>query len=383
VVEQRSAPARPSSGQRSRRKISWDVVRGGCVALVLIYHSTFLSVVVHPELAPRPVYFPFQVGASSLLVISAYFVCATIGRDSPLRYWFGRIARLVPPFVGACVTIWVLLQFAPPDYWLKPTVGDLVSNVLMLWHWKPSEYGFLDGSHWTVPLQLLGFTAAALLYRSRFRHRPRILVIMWAALILPIAQWQIRLAGPPEAYRTIVDGIGAHRWHLFVAGVAIWMWSTNRLGTPHFAALLGTSMFAHGLHNFMRDTNGVLISDWGSTAGVCVVMVLLALTAAYPDWGEWIPQGAHRPIQWFAGVSYGVFLMHQTVGYIVCLRLQQVGAGPVVQVVGMIAAGVLLGWALTRIVEQPSHRFLTAKYDRWAGLRQWGRQGGTTPPLRS
>jgi peptidoglycan/LPS O-acetylase OafA/YrhL len=64
----------------NRRSVSWDVLRSGFVLLVVIYHSTFVAPIVHPELAPRPFSFSHQVGASLLLVVSAYFAAATVRR---------------------------------------------------------------------------------------------------------------------------------------------------------------------------------------------------------------------------------------------------------------------------------------------------------------
>ena len=58
-----------------------------------------------------------------------------------------------------------------------------------------------------------------------------------------------------------------HRWHLFVAGVAIWLWSTKRIGAPHFTALLVSCMVAQALHNYSATPEG-LVADWGSTVAV-------------------------------------------------------------------------------------------------------------------
>ena len=33
----------------NRRHVSWDVLRSGFVLLVMIYHSTFVAPIVHPE----------------------------------------------------------------------------------------------------------------------------------------------------------------------------------------------------------------------------------------------------------------------------------------------------------------------------------------------
>ncbi|GAB2662545.1 acyltransferase family protein [Saccharopolyspora gloriosae] len=334
----------------------------------MLYHATFLSVYLHPELIPRNFAFPYQVGASLLLVISAYFACVTIGRGTLLRYWWGRIARLLPPFLAAVVVIFLGVRLLPIEGWFAPTGGDLVSNLLMLWNWRPSEYLYIDGSHWTVPLQLMGFSAAAMLYASRYGHGRRILVVLWAAVLIPAAQWPLRVTQPPEWYRTVVDGIGMHRWHLFVVGVAIWLWSTKRIGTPHFALMLSFCMLGQALHNYAETPEG-LVADWGSTAAVCVGMIVVALTARGPDWNRVIPQWTRRPIQWFAGISYGVFLMHQTLGYVVSRLLQDLGVGPTLQTAAFLVNGVLLGWALTKLVERPAHRMLMNTYDRFIARR--------------
>lgn len=369
-------PASPdvSTRTRKRRKISWDVVRAGCVLLVMLYHATFLSVFLHPELQPREFVFPFQVGASLLLVVSAYFACVTIGRGTVLRYWWGRVARLVPPFVGAVVSIFLVMRLTAVEGWFFPDGGDLAANLLMLWHWKPDDHPFIDGSHWTVPLQLMGFTAAAALYKTRWGRNGRITIVLWTAVLLPMLQWPLRVSDPPELYRMLADGFGLHRWHLFVTGVAIWMWSTRRLATPHFLILLTTCMAAQSLHNYSETPEG-LVADWRSTFAVCVGMVVVALTAYGPDWDRVVPAWAFRPVQWFAGISYGVFLMHQTVGYVVSRKLQDVGFGPAVQTVAMLIIGVLLGWMLTRTVEQPAHKFLMNTYDR--GSARWRTAVGT------
>jgi hypothetical protein len=65
--------SRHISGQR---QVSWDLLRSGFVLLVVAYHATYVAPVIHPELAPRPFSFSHQVGASLLLVVSAYFAGA-------------------------------------------------------------------------------------------------------------------------------------------------------------------------------------------------------------------------------------------------------------------------------------------------------------------
>lgn len=368
-VLERVAPGTLSRHPASRRHASWDVLRSGFVLLVVLYHTTFVAPIVHPELAPRPVSFSHQVGASLLLVVSAYFACATVRRHPTGRYWWGRIARLVPAFLAAVVLTWTITRYFSPAEWPTPSSRDLVANLLLLGNWKPHDFPFLDGSYWTLPLQLMAFTAAAVLWRSRWGHGRKLRAVLWVAVVAPLLLWPLRMAGPPEPYRMIVDGLGFHRLHLFVAGAAIWLWTNRRLGPGHFAALLTTCLFGHAVHTAGIGPDGCS-EDWTATIGVSIGIGLVCLAACVPDWDRWIPASLRPVVQWVAGISYGLYLVHQAIGFLIMRQLQDLGVGPIEQSAAMLAAGLLLGWLLTVLIERPGHRALMALYDRrLAGAR--------------
>lgn len=359
-----------SSPAPSRRVFSWDLIRVLCVFLVVLYHSTFVGPDTHPELIPRKIQFPYQVGASMLLLISAYFACASIRKGDLPRYWWNRVSRLLPPFLAATVLAFVVMRLVSPPLWFVPTAKELVANLLMLWNWLPQDFAKIDESYWTVPLQLMAFTVAAVLWRSRWGHGRRLLLVLWGAVLLPMLQWPYRIAGPPEPYRMLVDGLGFHRLHLFVAGIAIWLWGAKKLGGGQFAALLGACMGAHALHNYVVAESGDLSGAWGSTIAVWIGIAVVTVAGSGTDLDRFVPRSWTGSIRWLAGISYGVFLTHQTIGYILMRRLQDLGIGPSLQTGAMMLTAVALGWALTRVVEQPVHGWLMASFDTLRLRRQ-------------
>ncbi|MBC3190512.1 acyltransferase [Pseudonocardia sp. C8] len=355
------------------------MLRSGFVLLVVLYHATYLGPVLHPELLPRRYSFDHQVGASLLLVISAYFACATLGRHSPGRYWWGRVCRLLPAFLVAVPVAWTVLRLGAPAEWGTPPSRELWINWLMLGNWDTVRFPWLDPAFWTLPLQLMAFTAAAVLSTTRWGSGRRLRVLLWAMVLVPLLLWPLRArpgdpAEPPEWYRMVIDGFGFHRLHLFVAGIVIWLWSTGRTRTAHAIALLGMCGIAQWLHAFVPGPDGVVWLDrdhvdLAAVAMVCAGIALVALVARLPRPGAWTPAPLAAAFRWLAGISYGVYLMHQTAGYVLMRRLQDAGAGPLVQCTAMLATAVLLGWLLTRCVERPAHAALMRTWDRWAAAR--------------
>ncbi|HEY2764582.1 MAG TPA: acyltransferase [Pseudonocardiaceae bacterium] len=342
----------PAPSAARQRMVSWDVLRVLSVLMVLAYHATFIGPIVERVLQPRQINFPWQVGASSLLMISAYFTAQSLSRADPWRFWWSRISRLLPPFVASVLFTWVVLQLLAPDDWWRPTLKQLGGNLLMLWSVYPRDIGYIDGSYWTLPLQLMAFSVAAVLVACSWRSGRRLWLVLWSAVLVPLAQLPIRQHNPPELYRIVVDTAGCHRMHLFVLGVALWLWSTRRIGHLHGLALGSVCLVAHAVHTAVPGV-GV---DVGAVVGLAVVLVLACSAARGPDWGRLLPPAAQVGVRWLAGISYGVYLLHQTVGFLVMRWVNHLGAGPLLEVLSMTATSVLLGWLLTHFVERPISR---------------------------
>lgn len=349
------------------RKVSWDLLRCAFLLMVVLYHATFIAPLVYHQFLPRTFVFAHQIGASLLLALSAYFVAATLADPAraTARWWFSRVARLLPDFAVATFLAFAALRwFAPPGLF-HPSLYNLVTSLLMLWNWNGVRHWYyVEPSYWTLPLQLMAFSLAPLLRRSRLGRGRGLRVLLWAAVLVPLAQWPLeQTAGP--LYDTFADGFGLYRWHLFVAGVAVWMVATGRLGRRHGAALLATCVAAHAVQTGALLPGGGLATDPWSVLGVGLGLLAMLAAAAGPDLAARLPRPVVRAVSGLAGCSYGVFLVHQTLGDVLMLHLQQdLGAGPTVQTVAMIVNGVVVGLVLTKLVERPAHGALMRMWDR-------------------
>ena len=344
-----------------------DLLRVAAVAMVVLYHSTYLGPHAYPQFVARHVVFGHQIGASLLLVLSAHLAAGALADPAraTTRWWFSRAARLLPGFVVGTLAATLALDRLAPAGMYRVSVPDLLANLAMLWNWNGyHHWDYVDGSYWTLPLQLMAFTLAPWLRRSRLGHGPGLRALLWAAVLVPLAQWPLA-QGAGGVYDSVVDGLGLYRWHLLVAGVAAWMVGTGRLRRAHGLALLAVCVAAHVVQNgYWSDTRGLVTDPW-SVIGLGLGVVALLLAVRLGELGIDPPRALVRPARRLAGISFGIYLVHQTLGYVLMLRLQEwFGAGPGLQTVAMLAQAVLLGAAMTRWVERPAHRALLRVYDR-------------------
>ncbi|GGP50818.1 acyltransferase [Saccharothrix coeruleofusca] len=327
------------------RRINWDVLRVLAVLAVLLQHATHAGPSAHPEIGSPAFTVSLEMGASALVVISAFFTCASLAKGHRARFLRNRLARLLPAYAVAATCTYGVLRYLAPQGWSHLEPRDLLLNVLMLQNWFP-DVRLVDFSYWTLPVQVTGFVAGALL-ASRVRGRA-LPPLLWGLVLGPLVLrlWTVE----PGLVRTFYDGLGVHRAQLFAAGVGIWLWSKGRLGDGHLIVLLAAALGAQWVHS----------ADLESTLGLGVLLVGVCAAAAGPDWDVWPVRVLARPVQWLAGISYGVYLVHQEIGYVVMERLT--GFGPWVQLVAFTGVAVALGWLLTKLVERPVYRLLTTSH---------------------
>ncbi len=353
------------------RRNPWlDLVRVAALLMVVLYHPTFIGPRTYPQFVARGFVFAHQIGASLLLVLSAHLVASSLTDPAraSARWWFSRIARILPGFVVGTLAATLALDWFAPAGMYRVGLGDLAANLAMLWNWNGfHHWDYVDGSYWTLPVQLAAFTLAPWLRHTRFGRGRPLRMLLWAAVLVPLAQWPLA-QGAGGLYDSVVDGLGLYRWHLFVAGVAAFMVSTGRLRWGHGVALLGGCVAAHVVQNGWWSPTAGLVTDPWSVLGVALGIVALLLAARLGGVGIEPPRAVARVARWLAGISFGVYLVHQTLGYVLMFRLQEwFGAGPGVQTVAMLVQALLLGAALTRWVERPAHRALMRAVDTHRG----------------
>jgi peptidoglycan/LPS O-acetylase OafA/YrhL len=195
----------------------------------------------------------------------------------------------------------------------------------------------------------MAFVAAALLWPKRWWRGNRLPVLLWSVVIIPvIIRFAWRGEDSAQWIKSVFDGLSLHRVALFGAGVAIWLWTRERMTGRHLAVYLVAVLVSQDAHGYFTDT-------W-STVALGVVFVGIVAAAGGPDWNL----GRLAPVMtWLAGISYGVYLVHQQIGFVMARLLLDRGVGPWGRIAVCFALALALGWLMTRLVERPAHQWLT------------------------
>ncbi|HET9143950.1 acyltransferase [Actinophytocola sp.] len=364
--------------KRSQRRLSWDILRVVAVCSVVFQHVTHQAPINHPELGPYPVTLPLQFGASTLMVISAYFVCVTVRRGNTRQWLRNRLARVLPAYFVAVLATYAVTRLAVAAFnhlrfdgpisllfgdpsavagptafpWYLPDLPDLVGNLLMVQAWSPDLH-WIDASYWTLPAQVMAFVAAAMLWRRFGWGGARLPALLWTLVIVPVVvRFTLRGDDASQWIKSVFDGLALHRVALFGAGVAIWLWTAHRLSGRHLGAYLLAVLVAQDAHARFTDTP--------STIAFGVILLAVVAAAGGPDWKVGPLHRLAPVITWLGGISYGLYLVNQELGFVVARVLVDAGVGPVERIVVCVGAVILLGWLMTRYVERPAHRRLTS-----------------------
>lgn len=335
------------------RQLSWDVVRVVAVASVVLQHATYSVIGVMPWMPRLPFVWPIQAGANTLMVISAFFVCRTLATRPPGRWWVDRLARLLPAYVVAVLVTYLLTLYASQFGYWRPSGVDLIGNLLLVQGWD-SRVTYIDHSYWTLPAQLAMFTlaaaAAAYLGRGFWRRSWTLPALAWGIIVVPALM--LELGAADGVLSNVFHGLVMFRWQMFGIGLAVWLWSRGRIHVAHLGALVAAALVAENLHT--PDLPSVLV--------LALAVLGIAAAGAGRDWSVLRVGRLPRVITWLAGISYGIYLMNQQIGYFVAWGLRdRFGIDGWPRLVAVVAVAVLLGWLLTVLVERPAHRWLVRR----------------------
>ena len=342
-----------------------DSLRFVAAISVLLFHYAFrgvaadgLSPMPLPALATGARY--GYLGVELFFMISGFVILMTASRDDVRSFVISRITRLYPAFWCCCtVTFVATLLFGGTLY--QASLGQYLINMTML-------SGFvgvpaIDGSYWSlfVELRFYGFVALILLARQLHRIEP--VLVGWLLLSIGLTllpSWRLR-----EWFIT------EHAAY-FIAGAAFFrIWSrglsTVRVGLVLGCAVLSVFQALQNLDSFSRHY-GTALEPVTVVGIVLLFFIVLFMVATRRT-------GSFRQRNWMmlGALTYPLYLLHHNLGFMIFTNVYPryfsgMPYGATLLLAGTIAVMLGLAFAVNRFVERPSapivKRFLLSSWRR-------------------
>lgn len=330
-----------------------DGLRGIAALAVLVYHFTgpYNS---HYTTDPRPIFdFPFGAfGVQLFFLISGFVILMSADRaKQPSDFIISRAARIYPAYwasliLALAVGFFFQLKVAELTAW------EILINFSMMQRWLlvPNAVDV----YWTLAVELQFYVlvfALILVTRSRITDRVvNIVCSVWLCVSLGVAVW----ASPFSA------GIDPQN---VVTPVKILL----NISIAEFGPLFCTGMLAYlsrknGNPMLLMPVAGavsvavtILLNAWLDGVIIAVICTAFVLIALRPR-TLWLNL---RVLQWLGKISYSLYIVHSTVGYLI-IRSVWPFIGRDWAILVALIGSALTAWVIYEIGERRSSAAMKA-----------------------
>ena len=260
------------------------------------------------------------------------------GSRSVLDFAVSRFARLYPAFwVSVLLTTTIAVSYPLPNQIV--TLGQVFVNLTML----QSYLGVpaVEPVYWSLTFELSFYVLVAIVFGYGLIRRIELFCIGWVAL--SIALFKISGIGGYLPWR-LSAALCLPYASLFFAGILYYKtWSEGV--TPSRVVLLVCCYL-----DSIIDTHLIGVT-------VCMTGIFIVFSTCVAGYGKWFKS---RPLVFLGGISYSLYLVHDTMGRRLIVLGDSLGLSASVSAIVAIALVLITATAITFFVERPANRALNS-----------------------
>jgi peptidoglycan/LPS O-acetylase OafA/YrhL len=286
------------------------------------------------------------LGVELFFVISGFVIAYSAEGRNLREFVVARAARIYPGFlVVMTATFLVVLAFGAPRY--QTSLVQWLANLAIV---APAlKQPFMDGVYWSIVYELVFYAwVAATIATGWFPRRLPLIVVAWLAISLAN---EFGLESNAVRRMFITDGSG-----FFAAGLMLYALFSGRRDAITWLLLAVATVIAilqgNGDADWTRNHFGIDLS--------VIVVAALSVAAVGLVGAALLVRRLPIPASVLlaaGGVTYPLYLLHQTIGFIAFNRLQGL-APPVILVIATVSVMIALSYAIYRYVERPGQKLM-------------------------
>lgn len=337
----------------SPRVLELDALRGIAALGVAVFHCTnhYGNEVGH--LVPPSFGFPAgNYGVQLFFLISGFVIFMTLERTrAAMDFVVSRFSRLFPAYWAAiALTATVVYTMGMPQQ--KLAGWDLALNMTMIQQILGHEH--LDGSYWTLQIELFFYIQMLFWFSTRQLHRIRWIIGAWLLASLASGLFE-KATGHPFSY-SVRELLILRHIPFFAIGILFYrIW--RRADPPLVDYLL-----------ILASVAVIVVTlppVYLPVALFCVAVFWLFITGRL----IWLRL---RPFVFLGKISYSEYLLHQAIGFAIIWHLELGGFSGTEAALVAILITAVLATLLTFLVERPAMNAIRAAWKRRAVMRAAG-----------
>ena len=336
-----------------RRIYELDLLRLVAALSVVAYHYTFRG---QAEGDYIPVQYPGALtavtrygvfGVELFFLISGFVILRSARNRTAGRFVSSRIIRLYPAYWAMVIVTFTAIMATGSSDRFDLSLPVFAVNITMLQRFTPFTAVDIDGSYWTLAVELAFYGLVWLAMATRQTDRLRLWMTVWLGLA---AAAELH---PLWVTRTFLISNWAP---FFVAGACCFLISEGDRRRSTWALLSAAGGFgAKEAGDHALAVSEVLGENLDPAVAGAGSLALLGLVLAIAM--GWTAR-LGRPWMVTAGaITYPLYLVHQNVGYLLFDRLSLSRWPALAVVVGLVTA---VAWLVHRALERPGQELLRA-----------------------
>lgn len=330
------------SKQKNNRLTELDALRGLAAVCVVMYHYTQRFNELYPNYMSVEFKFSYgNLGVQLFFIISGFVIFLTIKQTTTsVEFIKKRAIRLYPAYI-TCVIITFLCVSIFGLEGRETSFKDALINLSLLEGFIPGT-NYVDGAYWSLTVEITFYILISILiYFRSVKYIYQILCVwLFSSTILYFIVEKTNLKILGILYERAIFNYA----YLFIAGISFYFLMQKK-SYKYILLLFSTLLFQF------------LTSD--------IVTFTIVLILYFVFWlaiTKKISLLSRKPLLFMGNISYGLYLIHQNIGYIIILKMNDLGFNNQYYLIIPLIISIILAYIITKYLEKPMMKFLYKKY---------------------
>jgi peptidoglycan/LPS O-acetylase OafA/YrhL len=276
-------------------------------------------------------------------MISGFVIYMTLLKTNNIKgFIFKRAVRLYPAYLVAVTLTFTTIVFMGLEG-MGISLRDYLFNLTMFQGVIPGAgINLVDGSYWSLGIELTFYIFCVILLSMGLAKQPVLVTILWLLGIFIIKILYVNSLITP-----IIGDLGIINYsNLFIAGVMFYQLKQSKLVVNHLIIAFSL-LFQFSFHSV---SSGLIICCF---FGVFYLLINNKLSFL-----------GTKTLTFLGTISYSLYLVHQSIGYIIIDFIEQLGLINEIFILVPISISIALATVITFYIEKPIQGFLLTKYNK-------------------